>query len=226
MSVAVDTAVGTVLEVPVTVAIKSAAAMLVCVSKDEVTAVLTAAYFDGSELFATDRYRIARFPMPHVPSTDDGARLVLGDPFLIPQGALAWVSKLTLRSLEYGAGPALTVPDRGYTVRYERNADAHTVSASVVDMFGTVERVETFEEATGNYPPVQRLFENLPDADGDTQEYDPKLMGAILAYCAKHGGKGAPFSLRLVGASYPKGSPSMVIVGADATFLLTGHHRR
>lgn len=41
-----------VLEIPLTVAIQSAAAMLTSASKDDVTPILTVAHFDGAELCA------------------------------------------------------------------------------------------------------------------------------------------------------------------------------
>lgn len=218
---ALDATKSMTLEVPISVAIKSAAAMLTSTSKDTVTPVLTSALFSGAELFATDRYKAVRFPMP-TPRPGSQDRLVLGDEFLIPQDALTWVSKLALRSLEHGRGPALTVPDRGYTIRYERDPDAGTVTASVVDMFGIVECSETFAEITGNYPPIQRLFEKAPADGGGTHEFGPKYLGVILAYCTKHG-DGAPVALTTLAPAYPNAAPGMLIEGGGATFLLMGY---
>lgn len=217
--------VGMVLEVPLMVAIRSAAAMLTCISKDAVTEVLTVAFFSGTELFATDRYKVARFPMPIAPGNDN-ERLTLGEPFLIPSDALTWVSKLTLRSLEYGRGPALTVVDRGYTVRYERDAAATVVTASVVNMFGVVERSEAFEGMTGNYPPLQRLFDRSPALDTDPQMFDPAFLGPVLAYCAKHGGKTVPVGVTMYAPTRAGGAPAMLVEGAGASFLIVGHDKR
>lgn len=217
------TAVGMVLELPLSVAVKSAAAMLTCTSRDRVTPVLTAANFSGTELLASDRHKAVRFPLP-IASDVNGGRLVLGESFLIPQEALIWVSKLTLRSLEYGKAPELTVPDRGYTVRYERDAEAGTVTASVIDMFGVLERSEAFAEMTGNFPPIQNIYREMPPAGDEPHEFNPKFMGVILAYCDKHGDKGAPFAMTVHASERPGGTSTVAIQGAGASFLLSGYH--
>lgn len=201
-----------VLEIPLPVAVQSAAAMLTSASKDEDTPVLTSAHFDGTELVATDRHKVARFPLPT--TVEEERRLVLGGAFLIPRDALEWAAKLVARSLRHKGAPL----DGGYTVRYERDADANTVSVAVIDAFGKVERSQAFEGVTGNFPPVSRLFGQEPATSGKTQGFSPAFMGVILAYCSKFGGRD-PFKITLNETPSGLASPAL-IEGAGAMFLL------
>ena len=208
-----------VLEIPLTVAIQSAAAMLTSASKDAVTPVLTAAYFDGAELWASDRYKVARFPLPTKPAKEDD-RLELGAAFLIPRAALEWVTKIVRKSLRYKITLA-TMTDTGYTIRYEHEADTLTVTASVVDMNGKTERSQAFDTERGNFPPVARLF---PADDVEpaamTQAFSPAFMIEILTYCKKYADRGAPFKITTYGdAGANKMNPAL-IEGAGASFLL------
>lgn len=213
-----------VLEVPLTVAIQSAAAMLTSASKDDVTPVLTAAYFDGAELWASDRYKVARFPLPTKPAKEDD-RLELGAAFLIPRAALEWVTKIVAKSLRYKIALA-TMTDTGYTIRYEHEpsesgTSGGTVTASVVDMNGKTERSQAFDTERGNFPPVARLF---PADDVEpaamTQAFSPAFMIEILTYCKKYADRGAPFKITTYGdAGANKMNPAL-IEGAGASFLL------
>lgn len=215
-----------VLEIPLSVAIQSAAAMLTSASKDSVTPVLTVAHFDGAELWATDRYKVARFPLPTKPAKDDD-RLTLGSEFLIPRAALEWVAKITPKSLRFKT-PLATMTDSGYTIRYEHerpesqpvNRDnPGTVTASVVDMNGRTERSQAFDGVTGNFPPVARLF---PAEDAQpaamTQAFSPAYMIEILSYVKKYD-QGTPFKMTLYGDGTSRVSPAL-IEGAGASFLL------
>lgn len=214
------------LEVPLSVATQSAAAMLTSASKDDVTPVITAAHFDGAELWATDRYKVARFPMPTRPAKDDD-RLELGSEFLIPRAALEWVAKIAPKSLRFKAALA-TMTDNGYTIRYEHEHPESqpvnreypgTVTASVVDMNGKTERSQAFDGVAGNFPPVARLF---PAEDAQpaamTQAFNPSYMIEILNYCKKYGNS-APFKITTYGDGANRMSPAL-IEGAGASFLL------
>ena len=208
-----------VLEIPLSVAMQSAAAMLTSASKDDVSPILTVAHLDGSELWATDRYKVARFPMPTRPEREDD-RLELGAAFLIPRAALEWVAKIVRKSLRFKSQLA-TMTDTGYTIRYEHDADALTVTASVVDMNGKTERSQAFDTERGNFPPVARLF---PAEDAEpaamTQAFSPALMIEILTYCKKYADRGAPFKITTYGDAGAKKARPALIEGAGASFLL------
>ena len=208
-----------VLEIPLSVAIQSAAAMLTSASKDTVTPILTVAHFDGAELWATDRYKVARFPLPTKPAKEYD-RLELGTEFFIPRAALEWVTKIVAKSLRYKVALG-TMTDTGYTIRYEHDTDALTVTASVVDMNGKTERSQAFDGEWGDFPPVARLF---PAEDAEpaamTQAFDPSYMIEILNYCKKYADRGAPFQMTFYGdAGANKMSPAL-IEGAGASFLI------
>lgn len=209
-----------VLEIPLTVAIQSAAAMLTSASKDDVTPVLTAAYFDGAELWASDRYKVARFPLPTKPAKEDD-RLELGAAFLIPRAALEWVAKIVAKSLRHKPYSYASLTDSGYTIRYEHDADTITVTASVVDMNGKTERSQAFDTESGKFPPTASLF---PADDAEpaamTQAFNPAYMIEILTYCKKYADRGAPFKITTYGDAGAKKMNPALIEGAGASFLL------
>lgn len=209
-----------ILEIPLSVAMQSAAAMLTSAAKDsEVTDVIKSARFDGAELFATDRYKVARFPMPTQPAAED-RRLTLGAAFLIPRAALEWVTKITTKSLR---APRMV---DSYTIRYEQEDSSHagdggTLTASVVDYAGKTERSQAFDNVTGNFPPVARLF---PAEDAQpaamTQAFSPEYMIEILNYCKKFSDRGAPFKMTTYGNEGTNKMQPALIEGAGASFLL------
>lgn len=210
-----------VLEIPLSTAIQSAAAMLTSASKDDITPILTAAHFDGADMIATDRYKVARFPMPTKPATED-RRVTLGAAFLIPRAALEWVAKVTTKSLR-----APHMVDT-YTIRYEATPDAKgragvpgTVAVSVVDYAGKTERSQAFDGITGNFPPVARLF---PGEDAQpaaiTQAFNPAYMIEILNYCKKFSDRGAPFKMAFYGDGDQRKMNPALIEGAGASFLI------
>ena len=213
-----------VLEIPLSVAMQSAAAMLTSASRDDVSPILTVAHFDGSELWATDRYKVARFPMPTKPEKEDG-RLELGAAFFIPRAALEWVAKIVRKSLRFNAHLA-TMTDTGYTIRYEHEpsesgSNGGTVTASVVDMNGKTERSQAFDTERGNFPPLARLF---PAEDAEpaamTQAFSPAFMIEILTYCKKYADRGEPFKITTYGDAGANKARPALIEGAGASFLL------
>ncbi|MBT2484790.1 hypothetical protein J7E28_08760 [Microbacterium sp. ISL-108] len=217
-----------VLEIPLSVAIQSAAAMLTSASKDDVTPVLTTAHFDGTHLNATDRYKVARFEMPTKPASEEG-RLTLGEAFLIPRAALEWVTKITVKSLRQSG-----ILSGLYTIRYERESDPRgegyqnapgTVTVSVVDHAGKTERSQAFDGVVGNFPPVARLFPENPDEEvtTGTQAFNPAYMGVILAYIAKYSDRGAPFRFRVAQSNAGHKLAPALITGAGASFLIQPH---
>lgn len=200
---------------PLGIGIQSAAAMLTSASKDDVTPVLVSAYFTGTELQATDRYKIARFPMPTETEDANDASLILGSPFLIPRDALVWASKVILKSLRFGTSRGKS--EGNYSLKYERTGDDHqpgTVTVSVVDPRGEVERSQAFDGVIGNFPPVEKLFPTEFAPVDEPVGFNPDFMAVLMGYFSKYGGK-EPFTLQLQGDRRPA-----MMAGAGATFVL------
>lgn len=214
-----DTSTSNVFEVSLSMAVRSAAAMLAVIQDDKLTPILNGARFDGEQLLATDRYRIARFPIPAVPAqTDD--RLVRTGDMIIPTDALRWVTRVK-PDREKSKLRLATMSDGGYSIRYTA-AEGH-VTVELVDLFGVIEQTSVFATRDGRFPPIEAIFTKpVTDVDDDAViAYDPKLLGGILAWAAKHG-NGAPVKMR---ASMRKNALGEVpgpttITCEDVTFLI------
>lgn len=205
-----------VLELPYSVALRASAAMLAVMSDDKITPSLCNALFDGEKLYATDRYRAARFDLPATPPRSDD-RLLLGEQFLIPAGALRWVTRVQPDKGKARTKLA-TMSDGGYTIRFTKINDL--VAVELIDMFGAPEDEASFAIVPGHYPPVRRLFGEIPDAPaGVVTCYDPKLLGDILTWATRHGG-GECVHIR-PSTVKENGTPQATsIICAAATFLI------
>lgn len=219
-STAPKTGIDTVLELPLTTAIRAAAAALTAAATDDVTAVLTHAYFDGERLYATDRYRVLRYDLPATPDRADD-RLVLGEPFLIHRTALQWVTRVKPDRDKVKVKLA-TMSDAGYTIRFTHTELA--LAVELVDMFGNVEQFEAFPAGDGNFPPMQNILDRWTTGTPGPHRLDGKLLGGIMTYAAKHTTDGT-FTAEFGAPAREGGIPTLRVTAEAATFLLAGMHR-
>lgn len=213
----------TFLQIPLETAIKASAAMLVAASKDEMTRTIMGAKFTGTHLVATDRYRVAHMEMPEDEQDESKPQTRKGEEFLIPRAALEWVTKITPKSLRWKNYPATAL----YTVRFEEDGD--TLTASVIDLSGRVERSQVFDGLTGNYPPVERLVVTvLEGRDAEIQaapvNLNAALLTGILQFVHKYGDNDANGSscakFTLTKTENPHKQGPVLIEGAGVSFLL------
>lgn len=209
-----------VLELPLTVAIRSAAAMLAVMRDDKISPVLNSAHFDGARLLASDRYRCAKYDLPSAPDRADD-RLLLGAEFLIPDEALLWVTRVK-PDKEKRRTKLATMSDAGYTIRYTK-IDRH-VAVELIDMFGVAEAESAFDVLDGNFPPLMKLFgERTPATVVTVHGFDPALLTSLFQWASKHGG-GEPARLTVTEKrgftdKSPISDAATIACGA-ATFLI------
>lgn len=214
-----DTSTSSILEIPLTMAVRSAAAMLAVIQDDKLTPILNAARFDGEQLLATDRYRIARYPIPALPAQSDDRLVRTGD-MLIPTEALRWVTRVK-PDRDKAKLRLATMSDGGYSIRYTATDGAVTVE--LVDLFGLTEQTEAFRSPAGTFPPIELILAKpFTDLSVDAEvSYDPKLLGGILAWAAKYG-NGAPVKMRATTSENALGETPgpTTITCEDVTFLI------
>lgn len=219
-STAPTTGIDTVLELPLTVAVRAAAAALTIVSRDDITPVLSHARFDGAHLYGTDRYRVVRYDLPAAPARPDD-RLILGEPFLIHWTALQWVTRVK-PDREKSKTKLATMSDAGYSIRFTHTELA--LAVELVDMFGNIEQFEAFPTGAGNFPPIHNILDRWKPAEAGEHRLDAKLLAGILTYVAKHTTDGTVTAE--FGAAAREGSiTSIRVIAENATFILAGLHR-
>lgn len=198
------------LTMPLADALLASKALLNHVSTDKVTPVITQAaiveHNDNRYLVATDRYSFGRFLL----GRDD---TFTGDPGqMFPRDALTWVSKINVKQLRKGWLLASPLTDGGYGIRFTWTpGEGHGGIPMELDVAiivsDKVERSQTFDVASGNYPPVVRLWRDddqethaatnvalsatsLSKIASDVALFESRDASAVLQFDAKEGKHG------------------------------------
>lgn len=148
------------ITMPFDEAVLAMGALLPHAAKDDVTNVIESVRFEpsasGTSILATDRYSIGQW-------TTEAT--VEGDGFTIPRNAAEWIAKLKPADLRMSGGRnGRGGQDYFVTIRQD------DVDTQVEIRYGDadapkVEKSQTFDRVTGNYPPVGRILATAEAAE-------------------------------------------------------------
>lgn len=204
------------ITMPFEEAVKAMGALLPHAAKDDVTNVIESVRFEpsarGASLLATDRYSVGQWTTQAT---------VSGEGFTIPRNAAEWIAKLEGADLRMSGGRnGRGGADYFVTIRQD------DVDTRVEIRWGDpdapkVEKSQTFDRVTGNYPPVGRILATAETAEPFTGTFALSVLSLtkVLANAKLIGSKEAARFTATVSSNPAKPGPVRVSFAGEYRFL-------